>query len=353
MRHRRDLISQIDQFIGGIAHGRNHDDHALAGALGGGNSGGNALDALGISNGGASKFLDYQSHCQTISQSTIEGSNISYTGYSTVSLFEIIYNRSMRQLFYALRRRFGGLVARKSIGRTEWANFKKNLRPINAGWNLIRVGSDRDGGYLVPNDLSGLRGCISPGVSNMVDFELSLSELNIPSILYDASINSLPIENHNFKFRKAFIGSPLNKDFVSLKEATQEFSDLSDTSLLLQMDIEGDELSAFHTLLPEDFDKYRIIIIEFHRLQDWTNRTVFDSLVKPVFMHLLEKFDIVHVHPNNCDGEFYFAGGFFPRAIEITFHHKSRRLREASPVSVPHHLDLPNTKYAPDIKLKF
>ncbi len=259
----------------------------------------------------------------------------------------------MNQIFYALRRRAGGLLARKSISHTEWANFQRSLKPINAGWELIRVGSDHDGGYLVPNDLTGLRGCISPGVSDVVDFELSMSELNIPSVLYDASIDTLPIENHKFKFHKAFIGSTLNKDYVSLRDATQEFSDARDASLLLQMDIEGDELSAFHTLLPEDMDKYRIIIVEFHRLQDWTNRTVFNSLVRPVFLHLIEKFDVVHVHPNNCDGEFYFAGGFFPRAIEITFHHKSRRLREPSPVSLPHKLDSPNTDMAPDIKLKF
>jgi len=278
---------------------------------------------------------------------------VSHTGPFTVSLSEKMYTFPVNHTLYALRRRFGALLARKSVSRAEWMSFRDGLSPKNTGWELIRVGANRDGGYLVPNDLSDLLGCISPGVSNLVDFELFLADRGIPSEMYDASIETLPIQNPRFKFRKNFIGSPLNDGYISLNTAIQEFPNANKASLLLQMDIEGDELSAFHTLIPDDLDKFRIIVVEFHRVQDWTNRTVFRQLVKPIFINLFEKFDLVHIHPNNCDGEFYFAGKFFPRAIEVTFHHKSRRLLEASPVSLPHFLDTPNTDEVPDIPLKF
>jgi hypothetical protein len=259
----------------------------------------------------------------------------------------------VRGVLYALRRRIGALLARKNISTEEWRFFRNSLRPTNTGWDLIRIGSIRDGGYLIPSDLSELIGCISPGVSNLVDFELALAKLDIPSAMYDGSIENLPIENSKFHFNRKFVGSPLNKDYVSLKTALQEFSSATKASLLLQMDIEGDELSAFHTLTSDDFDKFRIIVVEFHRVQDWTNRTVFRQLVKPVFDNLLQRFDLVHIHPNNCDGEFYFARNFFPRAIEITFHHKSRRISEAIPAKLPNNLDAPNTDDAPDVQLKF
>jgi hypothetical protein len=53
------LVSEIDQFIRGIAHRRDHNDNLLARAFGGNYSSGNAFDALSISDGRPSEFLDY------------------------------------------------------------------------------------------------------------------------------------------------------------------------------------------------------------------------------------------------------------------------------------------------------
>ena len=112
-------------------------------------------------------------------------------------------------------------------------------------------------------------------------------------------------------------------------------------------------LTTFFIIKKFGINKFRILIVEFHRLQDWTNKTVFNQLVSPIFTKLKESFDIVHIHPNNCDGVFYFAGKFLPRAVEITFHNKSRRKKNPSTTLIPHLLDCPNSKEAPDIKLSF
>ena len=49
------------------------------------------------------------------------------------------------------------------------------LRPLDPGIELIRIGPDSDGGYLVPDDLDGIRHAFSPGVSTESGFEAELA----------------------------------------------------------------------------------------------------------------------------------------------------------------------------------
>ena len=248
----------------------------------------------------------------------------------------------------------GGYFAKSNIDREYLLDFFTGLRPVTAGWELMRVGNFGDGGYLVPKDLLGVSGCISPGVSEIMDFELQLSkEFNIPSVLYDASIDGPPHGDRHIKFRKLFVGFNHGSNYLPLSKTLDEFPNAEDASLVLQMDIEGDELLALASLEESDLNKFRIMVVEFHRLQDWKNHTVFEKLVFPLFERLKSKFDIVHIHPNNCDGVFYVGRKIMPRALEITFHHKSRRKSMPSYVSIPHSLDYPNSSEAPDIRLDF
>jgi len=44
------------------------------------------------------------------------------------------------------------------------------LHPVPCGYELIRVGTANDGGYLIPDDVGGIAMCFSPGVSTNADF---------------------------------------------------------------------------------------------------------------------------------------------------------------------------------------
>ena len=46
------------------------------------------------------------------------------------------------------------------------------MRPVATDRQLIRIGSPADGGYLIPDDLEGIRFCFSPGVAHSSAFEL-------------------------------------------------------------------------------------------------------------------------------------------------------------------------------------
>lgn len=76
------------------------------------------------------------------------------------------------------------------------------LKPIKTNHELIRIGGDGDGGYLIPNDLVGIDSCFSPGVSSVADFENDLTKKGIKCFLADFSVDAPPIKNKLFDFEK-------------------------------------------------------------------------------------------------------------------------------------------------------
>jgi hypothetical protein len=62
------------------------------------------------------------------------------------------------------------------------------IRPVETGHSLIRIGPKNDGGYLIPNDISEVEYCFSPGVGGSYLFEKNLVEYGISSFLTDPSV---------------------------------------------------------------------------------------------------------------------------------------------------------------------
>ena len=53
-------------------------------------------------------------------------------------------------------------------------NFLKKIKVYNLGYDLVRIGQQNDGGYLVPNIIDQIDYCFSPGVGNTTKFEEEL-----------------------------------------------------------------------------------------------------------------------------------------------------------------------------------
>ena len=56
--------------------------------------------------------------------------------------------------------------AEKTISREDAFRTFQILQPKPTPIPLIRVGDGSDGSYLIPDDLEGISGCLSPGVNN-------------------------------------------------------------------------------------------------------------------------------------------------------------------------------------------
>jgi hypothetical protein len=218
----------------------------------------------------------------------------------------------------------------------------RKLRPRDCGIDLIRVGSEHDGGYLIPDDLEAIEYCFSPGVNTSVDFESQLADRGIKSFLADYSVTSPPILRAEFTFDRMFLG-PFDKGhWFTLSTWKDKYLSGYQGELILQMDIEGFEYETILTTPLDVLRQFRILIIEFHGMDRLFDSFMFARL-SSCFEKLLELFHVVHIHPNNS-GEAIVRGEIeIPEMMEFTFLNKSR-VKEATPAfRFPHQLDRDNS----------
>ncbi len=222
----------------------------------------------------------------------------------------------------------------------------KRLRPLDCGTDLIRIGGEGDGGYLIPNDLEGIEYCFSPGVSSVSDFENHLADLHIKSFLADYSVANPPVIRPEIVFDKKFLGASDRDPYITLASWKEKYLKDYSGDLLLQMDIEGSEYEVIFNTPDKLLDQFRIVIIEFHDLERLFDPFGF-PLLSSCFEKLLQFFYVVHIHPNNYYRSVKKDGVEIPLYMEFTLLNK-RRVRSTKPQSVfPHKLDRDNMPWKP------
>ena len=219
----------------------------------------------------------------------------------------------------------------------------RRLHPVTCDKELIRLGPEGDGGYLVPNDLQGIEACFSPGVSNVFGFERECAERGMRVFMADASVESPPEVRPQFQFTKKFIGSTTQGDFISFEEWINCSAIDSHADLLLQMDIEGYE---YETLLsiPNGLQmRFRIIVVEFHHLDYLFSEPMF-SIYSKAFEKLLSTHTCVHIHPNNVRSALKVGKLEIPQIAEFTFLRNDRISHPMFAQQFPHPLDRDNVE---------
>ena len=215
------------------------------------------------------------------------------------------------------------------------------LHPITCSRELIRVGPDGDGGYLLPNDLDGIQACFSPGVGALSGFEKQCADFGMEVFLADASVER-PAENHpRFHFTRKFIGASTHGEFITLADWVRSSYPESQGDLLLQMDIEGFEYETLLNIPTDLQQRLRIIVIEFHHLEYLFSKPLFEVYSR-AFEKLLATHRCVHIHPNNFYGTFQVKGMEIPQLAEFTFYRNDRISKPEYATVYPHPLDRDN-----------
>lgn len=237
----------------------------------------------------------------------------------------------------------------KATDKNLLADFFNQIRPINSGHNLIRLGGEADGGYLIPDDLEGIQHCFSPGVGYSSDFEFDLAERGIRCFLADNSVPGPVVPHSLFDFEKKHLGVFNNQNEFTLEKWVEIKAPLSG-DFILQIDIEGAEYPILLSTPESLLNRFRIIVIEFHDLRSLLNSFGF-PFIDGVFKKLLKNFEIVHIHPNNCLTPIDYEGFSIPSVLEFTFLRKDR-VRSQSPAMVfPHQLDRKTVMHLDDFDL--
>ena len=223
------------------------------------------------------------------------------------------------------------------------------MRPQPSPKPLVRLGGYRDGAYLLPDDLEGIVACFSPGVSGVKHFEDELHDTyGIPSHMCDFSSDIKQFKTPFKKgqtFKKLWLDVSGKLNTITLEDWVAELSPGSD-DLLLQMDIEGAEYSNLLAVPEDTLKRFRIVVVEMHRLGAVHNKLAFERELGLLLERLGKHFICVHAHPNNCEGESQVPGTQLnlPRVHELTFLRRDRfRGRKANFIKpqLPHPLDIP------------
>lgn len=237
-------------------------------------------------------------------------------------------------------------------------------------YDLLRIGSNSDGGYLVEsNSYQKTKFLIGLGINDDwsfeekfakpylgVDDQISLKFLikqfisYLPAIFLSNGfyrlIKSLFNIFYFLKIKKNFIRAYVSNfssndgSLISLSKIIENHCNKDDYGFVfLKIDIEGSEYRIL-----EDIIKYQNIfsgiIIEFHDIDLHMDRIL-------NFVDML-KMELVHIHPNNFGG---VDNNNNPIVVEITFASSPAYVSED--VILPHPFDSPNDIKSEDIKLNF
>lgn len=193
------------------------------------------------------------------------------------------------------------------------SEFKELVRPVVLpSKELKRYGSKGDGGYVVARAaIRKSKFLISGGIENNNEFEFELAKLGIVGIQIDNSIDSPPKVHKNLKFIRATIG---DLEEVNISKLVSDFP--KSEFGILKLDIEGSEYLALKQIAT--FDKFNVIIVEFHEL----HRIVKDDFwvsFKKTLTTLKKNHDVIYISANNCCGYSILGGIPTPNVLEITF----------------------------------
>lgn len=223
------------------------------------------------------------------------------------------------------------------------------LRMQDTELGKVRVGNRGDGGYVIPNDLAGIKGVVSIGIGREVSFDKHFADMGVKVFQYDHTVESPPIIHNNFLFNKIGWGSQDSNSFITLSKILEN-NGLDEGDLILKLDVENAEWDALLDVQPDLLKRFRIVTCELHYFDRLEDISVF-SKVNRVISLLTANHKVVHIHPNNCCGTVLVAGVVLPKLIGFSFLRNDRALFDPSHKSIPSSLDYPNVQSKAEIVL--
>ncbi|WP_196793208.1 FkbM family methyltransferase [Erythrobacter litoralis] len=242
-----------------------------------------------------------------------------------------------------------GLIIRREPDGAPLRAMLAGLHPVRTEHDLVRLGGEADGGYLVPDDLDGIAAVFSPGVDRTAGFERDCIALGMKSFQADGSIERSPLQDDANDFLAKFIGIENSDETITLDDwVAAKAPGLDD--LLLQMDIEGHEWLALAQVSDAVLSRFRVVVLELHHL-DALATDFGRTLMQPVIQRLTRHFDVVHMHANNHGNAVVTREGELLELVEVTLLRKDRSTTREPVTQLPHPLDRDNVPDRPPIQL--
>lgn len=223
------------------------------------------------------------------------------------------------------------------------------------GHELIRMGNENDGGYIMLDDLPGGI-AYSFGIAQNVAWDKDMASRGYDVYMYDHTIDGLPEENARFHWSKLGIADGVSHDerLKTLEELLAMNHHENERDMILKMDVEGAEWGFLESVKPETLARFRHILFEFHGLLDTEQYGlgVKYSRILEMLKKINASHQLLHLHPCNFRNYVSVDGKNFPDTIEATYVIKDKyKFKQDYDVSLPLKIDAPDKKINPEIEL--
>ena len=167
-------------------------------------------------------------------------------------------------------------------------------------FDLVRIGRDNDGGYILLDDFKTGGIAYSFGISNDVSFDKDIASKGYDVFMYDHTIEGLPKqekENPRFHFFRQGIADGKTQDerLKSLEYFISQNHHENQRDMILKMDVEGAEWGFLESVKTETLSQFSQLIFEFHGINNpYFHKSILNTLKKINKTHQL-----VHLHGQN------------------------------------------------------
>ncbi|QPF73764.1 asparagine synthase (glutamine-hydrolyzing) [Roseateles sp. DAIF2] len=241
----------------------------------------------------------------------------------------------------------------RPVTQTDLLELLNLIRP----WQMssdhkVRIGSNADGGYVMPSSSRRSNAVLSIGIGNEVSFDEELAAAGARVLQFDHTIEASPSRHPGCEFHRLGWGARDSHPLVSLASMVKMLDWGQARHPILKFDTEGAEWDCLGQASSDDLARFEVLTGEFHDFHQLVDRQFFDR-VQAVFQKLNKTHRVIHLHANNAGGMVMLGGVPFPRLLELTWMRLgSATFHGHSNEPIPGPLDRPNVPQLPDLYLR-
>ena len=244
------------------------------------------------------------------------------------------------------------LVEQSFITSLDYYNAIQELLHIYRveGFDLTRIGSKGNAGYVMLDDFNGEKIAYSFGIGDDVVWDKDMASRGYDVFMYDHTIDGLPEQNPRFHWSKLGIADGIAQDdrLKSLDELLTRNHHNDKKDMILKMDVERAEWGFLKQASSETLSRFSQIVFELHSINHLEDR----ELILEGLRKLNKTHRLIHLHACNWGYHIEIGGRKFPTVYEATYVLKDKyNIVDDYDPNLPLDMDSPTSNLVPDIEL--
>lgn len=208
------------------------------------------------------------------------------------------------------------------------------------GYEMVRIGSMGDGGYVMVDDFKNKEIAYSIGIASEIGWDMEMAQRGFQVFCFDHTINGLPICHDQLHFIKLGLAgsSNISHRLCTLDTMLDLNNHCEKCKMILKIDIEGAEWNFLQMVSSDILERFSQITMELH---DLLNTDSYEKIISGL-EKLNQTHQVVWVHANCSGGARKYKSLVMPDLLEITLANRREYDFESTEYHCPTELDRPN-----------